>query len=51
MSLNKQLILTLKIRIMAFCGKCGTQLSDGAKFCAKCGMQVNNYYTWTSENL
>lgn len=22
---------------MAFCGKCGTQLSDGAKFCPKCG--------------
>ena len=22
---------------MAFCSKCGTQLSDGAKFCPKCG--------------
>ena len=22
---------------MAFCNKCGTQLSDGAKFCPKCG--------------
>ena len=22
---------------MAFCGKCGTQLNDGAKFCPKCG--------------
>ena len=22
---------------MAFCGKCGTQLSDGARFCPKCG--------------
>lgn len=25
---------------MAFCGKCGTQLSDGAKFCPKCGNPV-----------
>ena len=25
---------------MAFCGKCGTQLSDGAKFCPKCGEAV-----------
>ena len=22
---------------MAYCNKCGTQLSDGAKFCPKCG--------------
>ena len=25
---------------MAYCGKCGTQLSDGAKFCPKCGASV-----------
>ena len=25
---------------MAFCGKCGTQLSEGAKFCPKCGNPV-----------
>lgn len=25
---------------MAICGKCGTQLSDGAKFCPKCGAEV-----------
>ena len=22
---------------MAFCGKCGAQLNDGAKFCPSCG--------------
>ena len=27
---------------MAFCGKCGTQLSDGAKFCPKCGSPSND---------
>ena len=27
---------------MAFCGKCGNQLIDGAKFCPKCGNPVNN---------
>ena len=27
---------------MAFCGKCGTQLSDGAKFCPKCGNPSND---------
>ena len=26
---------------MAYCGKCGTQLSDGTKFCPKCGKTVN----------
>ena len=26
---------------MAFCSKCGTELSDGAKFCPKCGEEVN----------
>ena len=26
---------------MAFCGKCGTQLSDGAKFCPKCGQPTS----------
>ena len=25
---------------MAFCGKCGTQLADGAKFCPSCGAQT-----------
>lgn len=25
---------------MAFCGKCGTQLSEGAKFCPKCGNPI-----------
>ena len=27
---------------MTFCGKCGTQLSDGAKFCPKCGNPVGS---------
>ena len=27
---------------MAYCVKCGTQLSDGAKFCPKCGAKVKN---------
>ncbi len=27
---------------MAFCGKCGTQLNDGAKFCPKCGSKVGD---------
>ena len=27
---------------MAYCGKCGTQLSDGAKFCPKCGESVRS---------
>ena len=27
---------------MAYCGKCGTQLSDGNKFCPKCGNPVVN---------
>ena len=26
---------------MAYCEKCGTQLSDGTKFCPKCGKAVN----------
>lgn len=26
---------------MAFCGKCGTQLNDGAKFCPKCGNPIS----------
>lgn len=26
---------------MAYCTKCGTQLSDGAKFCPKCGTSVS----------
>lgn len=26
--------------IMAFCGKCGAQLADGAKFCPACGAPV-----------
>ena len=25
---------------MAYCGKCGTQLSEGAKFCPKCGEEI-----------
>ena len=50
MSLNKQLILTLKIRIMAFCGKCGTQLSDGAKFCPKCGQPIDSDETNIVQN-
>ena len=25
---------------MAYCGKCGTKLNDGAKFCPKCGNRV-----------
>jgi len=25
---------------MAFCGKCGTQLSDGVRFCPSCGAEV-----------
>lgn len=27
---------------MAFCEKCGAELSDGAEFCPKCGNKVNN---------
>ena len=27
---------------MAYCGKCGTQLSEGAKFCPKCGNPCGN---------
>ena len=27
---------------MAFCGKCGTQLSEGAKFCSRCGHPVSS---------
>lgn len=27
---------------MAFCNKCGTQLSEGAKFCPKCGSPSND---------
>ena len=26
---------------MAYCGKCGTELNDGAKFCPNCGTSVN----------
>ena len=26
---------------MAFCGKCGNQLEEGAKFCPKCGASVS----------
>jgi len=26
---------------MAFCGKCGNQLEEGAKFCPKCGTEIN----------
>lgn len=29
---------------MAFCGNCGTQLTDGAKFCPKCGNPVKNVH-------
>ena len=25
---------------MAFCGKCGAQIEDGAKFCSVCGAEV-----------
>ena len=25
---------------MAFCSKCGTELTEGAKFCPKCGESV-----------
>lgn len=27
---------------MAFCGKCGTQLSEGANYCPQCGHAVGN---------
>ena len=27
---------------MAYCGKCGTQLSEGANFCPKCGTPCSN---------
>lgn len=30
---------------MAFCNKCGTQLSDGAKFCPKCGNPIESTQT------
>ena len=30
---------------MAFCGKCGTQLSDGAKFCPNCGNPTESTQT------
>lgn len=30
------------MNIMAYCGKCGTQLSEGAKFCPKCGNPCGN---------
>lgn len=28
---------------MAFCSKCGTELTEGAKFCPKCGQHVNDH--------
>lgn len=30
---------------MAYCGKCGTQLSNGAKFCPKCGNPLDGVNT------
>ena len=35
---------------MAFCGKCGTQLSDGAKFCPKCGQPIDSDETNIVQN-
>lgn len=34
---------------MAFCGKCGNQLEEGAKFCPKCGTSVENNETQLNE--
>lgn len=34
--------INLTIDNMAYCCKCGTQLSDGAKFCPKCGNPCGN---------
>jgi len=35
---------------MAFCGNCGTQLSDGVQFCPKCGQPVNGNGTNNVQN-
>jgi uncharacterized membrane protein len=31
---------TLRRDIMAFCGKCGSEIKDGAQFCPSCGASV-----------
>ena len=37
---------------MAFCGKCGNQLEEGAKFCPKCGQPTNQQpYENNNESL
>jgi len=33
---------------MAFCSKCGSQISEGENFCPKCGAPVNGAYTAAS---
>lgn len=33
---------------MAYCSKCGTQLSDGDKFCPKCGTPSSNNFSHSS---
>lgn len=35
---------------MAFCGKCGNQLEEGAKFCPKCGTPVIDKTTGTAND-
>lgn len=35
---------------MAYCGKCGTQLSEGAKFCPKCGCPIHGNAAPVSDN-
>ena len=35
---------------MAYCGKCGTQLNEGAKFCQKCGTPVSGKVAPVSES-
>lgn len=35
---------------MAYCGKCGTQLNEGAKFCPKCGSPVHGDATPVSDS-
>lgn len=36
---------------MAYCGKCGTQLSDGANFCPKCGNPCGNSSSQPTEEV
>lgn len=48
------MIININNTIMAFCSKCGTQLSDGAKFCPKCGNPVvkkdSSTYSYANNN-